>query len=334
MIDTLKLNLKKKDYSMAVKIYRVLKFTDKKGTSLKMINSLKKSESINVKFDQKKIDKGLIPQNYLKVQYKLENYTNLNGSLHIKEKGIKKTFAPKKFVGKFRHQKIWNDNNKTQIKPYNEVFSDFEIPVAFFIKNGYLHALILKADSEMVKKFTTLYPNAEEIKSNQFNNNLFNWLFYLYDEKKGKIQNDNKITDMLGFTSSPSGTNLDLEVISGMSSHVAGLDATKLEIALNHTLTSIKLTIIYKSKMLSFSIDDNLKMVINPQFTNLESAFSENYSSFEKIHYDMARGIYILCIVIPYLEKELSVTKNFDNLYKSYRLRLRDILVLKLQNVQ
>lgn len=319
---------------MVVKIYRVLKFNDKKVSSLDSVNHLRKTIEVEVKFDQKKIKKGLIPEEYQTVQYRLEDYENLDRPLQVKEDKISKLFMPKKFVGKIRHKDIWQDSNKSIIKPVTEVFKDFEIPLAFFIKNGYLHVLILKADTEMLKKFKVLYSTAEEINSNEFDTHLFKWLFYLFDKKNGLIKDNNKITDMLGFTSSPSGKNLDLEVISGISNHVAGMDATKLEIALNHTLTSIKLTLTYKSNVLRFAIDDSLKMVIDPDFSAIGTAFSKQYLGFDNMHLFMAKGIYILCVVIPYLEVEFNKVEDFDNTYKSYRRGLRDSLVRKLLAVE
>lgn len=324
---------------MAVRIYRVLRFNDKEAASLTdSVNNLKKFANLEPVFDQKKIKKGFIPPEYLTVKFELKDFNDLNSALQIKEsveeEEVKKTFIPKKFTGKIKHHNIWKDNDKTLIKPIDEVFGDFEIPVAFFIKDKYLHALILRADEDMVKKFKSVYVQAEEIDSTEFNNNIFNWLFYLFDKEKGVIENRNRITDMLGFRSSPSGANLNLELISGISDHVAGLDATKLEIALNHVLTSIKLTIIYNTKTFKFAIDDNLKMTIEPNYSDIGSSFSKNYTGFNNDHLYMAKGIYILCILMPYFESKFNNAQDFDEIYHSYRLGLRDGLVNKLNSVQ
>ncbi|MDV8930413.1 hypothetical protein [Weissella cibaria] len=229
----------------------------------------------------------------------------------------------------FRHNDIWNDDNS--LKPRDKVYGQNIVPLAVVRRDDDIFLLIFtsnKTDFNKIKQ--TLRIDGTHGDVDPISSDLFTWLFYQFQMNEKMISDYMKIQQITGFLSTI-GQDADSDSVSAKSGSVDTLSATKLEIALNHTLRSMELSIGLEEVNAKFTFDEKSFLLIDTAVTTLDNAFSKNYTGYNKEHSLMAQAVYIFAILLPLFEMEFGDDKvAFSGHVKTYRESLAKELVNKL----
>lgn len=266
--------------------------------------------------------------NYEIRDYGTNNVLTINGP----EKSSFK-FVPKVASLEYRHNDIW-ENNTNKLKPRNKMYGENFVPMAVVSRENEVYLLILSsstADFSKIKKILGI--EAEQEGDTRISPDLFTWLFYKFQTNNKKISEFIRIHQITGFLSAI-GLNSDSDVVSAKSGSVESLSATKLEIALNHTLRSMELALGFDNISAKFTVDEHSFLLIDTVMTDLGDAFDSNYQEFNGYHKLMSQAVYIFVVLLPLLNMEYEQEKeSFLQGVQSYRERLARELIDKIFEV-
>ena len=228
--------------------------------------------------------------------------------------------------------KTRQDNNNNFL-PKKDRLNIIYIDVLFFTLKNKHYAVITTSNATNRNRILKLIgeeniKNSEDLK---IDNDLFNWLMYVYEESKGKINNNIKLENISGFVGNVMD---DTNVFSGNSEHTTELTVTKAFISNGGELSKVGIRIRHHEVVdISFFIDDNSNISID--YSSSEDLILlntvKNYIG-EEVFYIL----YIYCFLINELKRLYNIeSQEFkDTSKKAYskKIGLEVIKSIMLEN--
>lgn len=173
-----------------------------------------------------------------------------------------------KAVANIEYTKRKRKDNFGNFLPKEERVNNAEIELLFFEKDRKIYVLILTSNEYHISRVKALIGEQNLSHTNSeytLEPDLFNWLFYVYTERKGTLNEDIKLENISGFVGNVSD---DANVFTGESYHTTELVVTKAFISNGGELKKIQLRVRDKDADITCMVNEHSAIVLSGNLSN------------------------------------------------------------------
>lgn len=193
-------------------------------------------------------------------------------------------------IANVEYTKRKKKNDHGNFLPKAERVNDLDVDLLFFEKDKKVYVLILTSNDynigrvkSLIGEQSTAFTNSEY----SLEPDIFNWLFYVYTERDGTLNEDTKLENISGFVGNVTD---DANVFTGASYQTTELIVTKAFISNGGELKKITLRVRDADADITCMVNENSSVVIN-----------SNLSSKLRIMDNMDKSTFLLLYLYGYL---------------------------------
>ncbi|ETT82248.1 hypothetical protein MKZ08_06715 [Viridibacillus sp. FSL R5-0477] len=168
-----------------------------------------------------------------------------------------------KAIANLEYTKKKKKDSNGNFLPKAERVNDSDVEALFFEKENKVYVLIITSNDYDISRFKKLIGEHNISRTNpeySLEPDIFNWLFYVYTERDGKLNEDTKLENISGFVGNVTD---DANVFTGASYQTTELIATKAFISNGGELKKITLRVRDTDVDITCMINENSTVVIS-----------------------------------------------------------------------
>ncbi|MGE8081662.1 hypothetical protein [Peribacillus loiseleuriae] len=168
-----------------------------------------------------------------------------------------------KAIANLEYTKKRKKDSNGKFLPKAERVNDLDVESLFFEKENKVYVLIITSNDYNISRFKKLIGEQNISQTNpeySLNPDTFNWLFYVYTERNGTLNDVTKLENISGFVGNVSD---DANVFTGASYQTTELIATKAFISNGGELKKITLRVRDTDIDITCMVNENSSVVIN-----------------------------------------------------------------------
>ncbi|MDC7767288.1 hypothetical protein POL82_27895 [Priestia aryabhattai] len=168
-----------------------------------------------------------------------------------------------KAVANLEYTKKKKKDSKGIFLPKAERVNELDLESLFFQKGNKVYVLVITSNDYNIIRFKKLIGEQNIARKNpeySLDPDIFHWLFYVYTERNGKLNEDTHVENISGFVGNISD---DANIFTGTSYHTTELIATKAFISNGGELKKVTLRVRDEDIDITCMINENSNIVIN-----------------------------------------------------------------------
>lgn len=168
-----------------------------------------------------------------------------------------------KAIANLEYTKKKKKDSNGNFLPKAERVNDLDVDALFFEKENKVYVLIITSNDYNVSRFKKLVGEHNISRTNteySLESDMFNWLFYVYTERDGTLNDDTKLENISGFVGNVTD---DANVFTGVSYQTTELIATKAFISNGGELKKITLRVRDTDVDITCMVNENSAVVIS-----------------------------------------------------------------------
>lgn len=184
---------------------------------------------------------------------KINTNGNLTGEIILYQKA----------TANLEYTKKRRKDSKGNFLPKSERVNDLDVESLFFEKENEVYVLIITSNDYNISRFKKLIGEQNISRKNpeySLDPDIFNWLFYVYTERKGKLNENTSLENISGFVGNITD---DANVFTGTSYQTTELIATKAFISNGGELKKITLRVRDTDIDITCMVNEYSNIVIN-----------------------------------------------------------------------
>lgn len=186
--------------------------------------------------------------------------------------------------------------------PKADRVNNLDVDLLFFEKDRKVYVLVLTSNEYNVRRVKALIGDQNISFSNPeytLEPDMFNWLFYLYTEREGTLNQDTKLENISGFVGNVTD---DANVFTGESYHTTELVVTKAFISNGGELKKIQLRVRDSDADITCMVNEHSAVVLNSKS-----------SSILRIFVSTEKSTFLLLYLYGYLILKLKQLYNHES---------------------
>lgn len=168
-----------------------------------------------------------------------------------------------KAIANLEYTKKKRKDSNGNFLPKSERANDSDVESFFFEKENKVYVLIISSNDYNISRFKKLIGEHNISRTNSdysLEPDIFNWLFYVYTERDGTLNDETKLVNISGFVGNVTD---DANVFTGASYQTTELIATKAFISNGGELKNITLRVRDKDVDITCMVNENSTVVIS-----------------------------------------------------------------------